>query len=416
MPLKTAVMFCVLMFTLLFLSACGGSGAAPVVGNKWTVMVYMDADNNLDIGAPYDVKEMLDVGSTANVTVLIQYDTRSTPTRRYRVDKGKLTLLEDLGEQNMASSDTLRDFIVSGVQTYPADHYALILWDHGNGWQSGVDKRVASLLEDWGNTNIKSAALPNYVVAKGISEAAAQTGLVLDILGVDACIMATMEAAYEFRNSAAIMVASQDLVQGLGWDYRDLLSRLTQNPTISPVELAKAMVASYRQFAESSAYGFGDQTITALTLGNGIVTLVQEVDALAKRLTMAMDDPETRIAAQQRITAARSQVQQLHAPTYVDLFDFSALLEPGGSPAAIQQALLAITIAEYHGSIRPKAHGMNIVFYDLPVAVNNAMYGFDYINFDPLTGKGSHSSFINDFGWDEMMAEYFGYQYPDLVK
>ena len=59
---------------------------------------------------------------------------------------------------------------------------------------------------------------------------------------------------------------------------------------------------------------------------------------------------------------------------------------------------------------------MNIVFYDLPVAVNNAMYGFDYINFDPLTGKGSHSSFINDFGWDEMMAEYFGYQYPDLVK
>ena len=128
----------------------------------------------------------------------------------------------------------MRDFIAFGVKTYPARHYALILWDHGEGWESGVDKRVSSLLEDWNNTNIKSTPLPNYVVAGGIQDAEVLTGVKLDILGVDACVMATIEAAYEFRNSAGILVASQDLVQGYGWDYRDLLSRLTANPAIAP--------------------------------------------------------------------------------------------------------------------------------------------------------------------------------------
>jgi hypothetical protein len=403
----------ILTFFMLLLTACGGEGGG---GNQWTVMVYMAADNDLEISAPLDIQEMQSVGSTENVTVLLQYDTRSRPTRRYRVEKDRLELLQELGELSMASGDTLRDFIAFGVKTYPARHYALILWDHGEGWESGVDKRVRSLLEDWNNTNIKSTPLPNYVVAGGIQDAEVLTGVKLDILGVDACVMATIEAAYEFRNSAGILVASQDLVQGYGWDYRDLLSRLTANPAIAPQDLAAAMVDSYRQFVESPSWGYGDQTISALTLGAGMETLAQEVDALARRLKASLDDPATRDAALQRIADARAQAQQLRPPTYVDVDDFSSLLEPSDSLTPLQNALRAITIAEYHGAKRPRAHGLNIVFYDLPEAVRYSVYGFDYVNYDPATGKGSRSSFINDFTWDELMADFFAYKYPDLVK
>jgi hypothetical protein len=422
--------FFILLSALLLCVACGGGGGSagppPVVGNQWTVMVYMAADNDLDVAsAPLDIQEMLTVGSSANVTVLLQYDTRTTPTRLYRVEKGSLALLHELGELNMASGDTLRDFITFGVKNYPARHYALILWDHGNGWESGVDgsgfiaptgKRVLSLLEDWNNTNIKGATLPNVAVAKGIGEAEAITGIKLDILGVDACLMATIEAAYEFRNSAAILVASQDVVQGYGWDYHDLLGRLTANPLMSARELAVNMVDSYRQFAESPAWGYGDQAIAALTLGAGMETLAREVDALARRLKASLDDPATRDAARQRIADARAGVQGFWPPTYVDLDDFSALLEPTASLTPVQEALRAITIAAYHGAKRPNAHGLDIVFYDLPAAVLYSVYQFDYANYDLATGKGSHSSFINDFTWDEMMAEFFKYQYPDLVK
>jgi hypothetical protein len=100
----------------------------------------------------------------------------------------------------------------------------------------------------------------------------------------------------------------------------------------------------------------------------------------------------------------------------VDLDDFSSLLEPAASLTPVQEALRAITIAEYHGAKRPRAHGLDIVFYDLPKALDYSVYQFDYANYDPATGKGSHSSFINDFAWDEMMAEFFAYQYPDLVQ
>ncbi len=382
-------------------------------------MVYMAADNNLDISAPLDVQEMLDIGSTANVTVLVQFDSRTTPTRRYRIDKGQLVLLQDLGEQNMASPDTLRDFIQYGVTSHPAGHYALILSSHGDGWQSGVDgvyKRVQSILEDWNNTNVKTSPLPNFAVAAGIRAAGTLTGVKLDILGVDACIMATLEAAYEFRDSADILIASQDLVQGQGWDYRDLLGRLTAQPAMNPRELATAIVDSYRSFSESTAWGYGNQTISALTLGSGIEAVAKEVDALSMRVKAFLDDPTTRDAAVQMITNARLNTQQLSPPTHVDLYDFSTKLEPGASMTPLQTALKTITIAEYHGSKRPNAHGLNIVFYDLPATVASSVYGFDYVNYDPTTRKGSHSSFINDFNWDEMMSDYFTSKYPEYFR
>lgn len=405
----------IVIFLTLLLGACSGDET-----RNWTIMVYMDADNNLDFAAPLDVQEMLDIGSSENVTVIVQFDSRSTPTRRYRIDRGQLTLLKDLGEQNMASSDTLRDFIVAGMEEYPAEHFALIIWDHGYGWESGIDKRVASLLQDWNNTNVKTAPLPNYVVAQGINGATDRTGIKLDILGIDACLMASIEAVYEFRNSAAIMVASQDIVQGLGWDYRDLLGRLTENPIISPTELAALMVESYRQQVEApshtAVYGSGDQTIVALMLGSGIETLAQEVDRLARRLMTSLDDPVTRTDTVLRILTARAAAQQLQPPTYVDLVDFSRLLEPEKTPTPIEKALMDVTIAEYHGAKRPNAHGVNIVFYDLPEALKYSVYSFDYVNYNSATGTGSHSSFINTYNWDEMMTKYFLFAYPTMLQ
>lgn len=407
-------MYLLLLLTL-FLSSCGGSAEHH---RSWTVMVYMAADNDLDVAAPLDVQEMLGVGSTDNVTIVLQYDSRSTPTKRYRIDRGQLTLLSGLGEQNMASVDTLKDFVVSSMTGFPADHYALILSDHGGGWQSGVDKRVASILEDWNNAPYLKASKPlsNIEVSTALRMATEKTGKPLDILGIDACLMATIEAVYEFRNNAAIMVASQNNVQGLGWDYLDLLTRLTQSPEMSPAEFASAMVESYRQFAESAAYGYGDQTLSALSLGSGVDILAHEVDSLAQRLKAALDALETRNATTDKITAARTASQQFQPPTYVDLVDFSMQSEPETTPNRIATSLQAITIAEYHGAKLPRAHGLNIVLFDLPTAVNSSVYNFDYTNYDPATGKGSLTSFILDFTWNEMLSTYFTFQYPNLIN
>lgn len=377
-------------------------------------MVYMDADNNLSSTSPYDLNEMEEVGSTDNVNIIVQYDVPGGTTRIYKVEKGGLTLLSDLGEKDMASGDTLRDFISYGAQNFPAEHYSLILWDHGNGWKSpGLRAQKRSIFIDQDNG---TDFLSNYYVANAIKSAADASGIKIDILGIDACIMATIEAAYEFRNSASILVASQDLIQNKGWDYKDLLGRLAANTGMTPQELATNMVESYKQYAESPSYGWGDQTISAISLGSGVENLAKEVDALAQGLKTKMEDPSTRDAALALITGSRDAVQEFDLVTspgtYADLYDFSRLIE--GESASIQTALKNITIAEYHGTQRPQAHGLSIVFYDLPFAQQYSVYDSDYINYDQTTGKGSRIGFINDFSWDEMMHTYFNYQYPQM--
>jgi hypothetical protein len=424
---------------LAFFCACSdvsSNDARGAAGRQWTFMVYMAADNDLDVAAEYDIKELMSIGSSSNVTILLQYDTRTTPTRLYLVEKDRLELLRDLGELSMADSDTLRDFVAFCINGYPAKYYTLVLWDHGNGWESGVDGNgfqsvaevnkmatraanpfVKSLLVDWNNTDIRTTPLPNIGVYNGLREAQARTGVRIDILGIDACSMATIEAAYEFRHMADIMVSSQDIMQGLGWDYNDLLGRLAADPRMSPVDLAWNMVDSYRQFVESPAWGYDNQTISAIMLGDGLENLAEKVDGLALSLKAGMDDPETRDATVKMIDDARSEVQSLVPPIYVDLYDFSTILEPAGeSVSPVAKALEEITIAEYHGSKRPNAHGLDIVFYYLPDAVKYSIYGFDYIDYDPVTKKGSLSSFINYFNYDEMMETYFRIRYPDIPE
>jgi len=407
-----------LLLIFLFLAACSSGSGSFVADNQWTVMLYMDADNDLDIAAPYDLQEMLAVGSTDNVTFIVQYDTRSTTTQRYKVEKGQLTLLSDLGELDMSAPETLRDFIVSTIAAYPAKHYALILWDHGNGWDSAPVKVARSILVDVTNNGSEASLTANNLVAGAIHDAEGTTGVHLDLLGIDACMMSTLEAAYEFRNAASIMVASQELMQGRGWDYTDLFGRWTANPLMMPEDLAGAMVASYKSFVESSAYGYGDQTIAALRLGDYIGDVARAADTLAVSLIKRMNDSATQAATLAAITTARNNVQEFcDAVTpglYVDLYDFSLLLEGEGSP--IQQAISAATIAEYHGTKRPNAHGLSIVFYNLPDAYQygSSYYDTNYHNYNSATGTGDNGAFINEFNWDEMMHTYLSLQYPEL--
>lgn len=414
------------IIVLLPLTGCGGGGgnsATPVgkgSGNSWTVMVYMDADNDLDVDAPYDLQAMQQVGSTDKVTVLVQTDTRSSTTKRYKVEKGSLKLLKDLGELDMSEAGTLKDFIVSSAHDYPAQHYALVLWDHGNGWKS--------ILVDTTNDGTNAQAASNVLVSQGIQQAEAEAGIKLDILGVDACIMATLEAAYQFRKVADYLVASQEVVQAYGWDYRDLLWRLTANPAMSPQQLAASMVQSYGNFVQSLAGGAGDdQTMSAIKLGSDLELLASRVNGLALSLMSRLNDPATRQATLDAITALRGSdtlpgtVQEFDPytspATYVDLYDFCKQLEASDAATSVHDTLASITVAEYHGPGRPKAHGLSIVFFNLPEALSYStpVYDPSYTRYDPATGAGSQLDFINRYQWADFMHLYFSYRYPALL-
>jgi hypothetical protein len=413
----------VFLFFLLLAISCGSSSSPsnPVTGNKWTVMIYLDADNELVPWALTDIEEMQTIGSTQNVTVILQYDKEGATTKRYKVEKGSLTLIEDLSELNMSDPETIENFVTYSVTNYPADHYALILWDHGQGWKGRIvagSTSTKSMFNDYDN-GIYNSFLSNYYIALALANAQSLTGVKLDILGIDACEMSVIEAAYEFREVADILVGSQELLSVWGWDYDDLLKRLTNKPSMTPVDFALAMVDSFKNYYSNSS--LNDQTIAALTLTNkyssdgasDISTLAQSVDNLALRLISLMEDSSTQTATLQTITNTRETVQEFDY-IYVDLVDFSRLLDGDNSP--VIQEYNKILLGEYHGSEQTNAHGLSIVFFDRSSSLDYYYYDSDYCNFDPETETGSRISFINQFNWDEMLHTYFALQYPDLTN
>ena len=413
--------FFVIVYLLFLMSivSCGsggdgGSHKPPVEGNQWTIMIYLDADNDLGSWANLDIKEMMEIGSTENISLIMQVDGRNVTTKRYKVEKGSLTLLADLGELDMANGETLRAFISDTISGYPAEHYALIIWDHGQGWKGTAATK--SIFNDYDNGRFNTY-LSNYYIARALSDARSETGVKLDLLGIDACNMSVIEAAYEFRDAADILVASQELVSAYGWDYDDLFLRLSRHPDQTPAELAKNMVNSFRDYYAQSPYA--NQTIAAIALDKkyssdgkaDISTLATAVNDLALSLSALMADSATRNVTLDLLTVSRVNVREFEY-IYVDLVDFCSGI--AGEDSAVEQEFNKILMAEYHGAEQTDAHGLSIVFFNRSTPADELVYDPSYRNFNEETLTGSRIAFINEFYWDEMMHEYYALQYPDL--
>ena len=400
-----------LLLMLLFFVSCGNN----TTPKTWTIFVYMDGDNNLDLAALDDLEEMKAVGSSDNVKVVLQLDLRGVTTKRYLVEKGSTKLISDLGELDMAAPQTITDFLVWAKSAYPAERTVLILWNHGNGWDQGDGPSVLSsprrsILYDEDNNGVNAPFLSNFKVRNAISN----SGIKIDVLGLDASIMGTIEALYEFRGLAPIIITSQEVGESHGWDYKTILSRLEADPGMGTEDLATVVVGSYRDFFEGTFYPQNPiyekkHTISALRTVY-MNQIAQEADSLAGGLISLMDVPFTRGDTLTLIRTARQGVQAIdyyvQPFVYVDLVDIERLL---GKGAAISQLISDATIAEYHGSARRNAHGVSIVFFKMPDATG-LTYDPNYKNYDPQTLTGNAGEFIYIFRWDEFLQKYYSYE------
>ena len=108
-------------------------------------MVYMAGDNNLSTAGENDLEEMRRVGSSDAVNVLVEFDNAGARgTNRYLVRRnGVGERLEAMGETDSGDPRTIVDFIAWAAKEYPAERTALILWNHGGGWEPSEIDRIA---------------------------------------------------------------------------------------------------------------------------------------------------------------------------------------------------------------------------------------------------------------------------------
>ena len=395
-----------MLFFLLFLVSSIGINILPPSASqsaKWTFMVYMAADNNLESVGVDDFLEMSEVGSTAEVNVVVQFDRHAsgTPpyydsrygdwntTKRFYVTQGMTpspeNALMDLGEVNMADPASLLDFINWSITNYPADHYFLDLWDHGMGWRG--------VLRD-GNDYLATKELGTV-----LAEVTEKHGK-MDIIGIDACRM-TVEIVYELMDYTDFFVGSEKDEPLEGWPYDEFLRILVNNPGMGAAAVGKELVDVYvENYEENSLYSVTLSLIRSDMLDELVQAVGDFVYELNRTVPYYGDE----------VKAAKEATERYEEGVEYDLYHFAENLYERVDSRRIREMSLDLMVAvkravayERHwdhpsptnGVHAANAHGLSLWF---PVTVSFPSY--------------RELAFARDTQWDIFLERYLEGEKP----
>lgn len=366
-------------------------------GKEWTVMVYLDGDNNLETYAYLNLGWLEAVGSSEDVNFVVLFDTYSGETSdllyvESAEDGGTVSVGADYGyprEVNMASHDTLEEFIEICVNDFPAQKYALILWDHGGGWRGLC----------WDDTTSEDTGVDDCItmveLRDAIEGAYQDTEEVIDVVAFDLCLMAMPEVAYQVRDYADYVVFSEETVPGYGFPYEDIAGDIVNNALMGPKEFCTVIVEDY------ALYYTGMGGYTTWTMSAFDMAYMDEVTEAVDRLGAELLD-DLRIYMQYyQMDAYRTQ--KYYYPYNVDLEGFALNLiadkqiNDGGIDAAAKEVVQAVEDGIFISMNGPNSDGS----YGMAIYIPSTNEGMHYIkdNYDdvPFATETSWYSFVYAF-------------------
>ena len=271
---------CLLVGLALLVAAWGVVLAKAPSNAAWTVMVYLDGDNNLDPDAHADMAEMAVVGSTAAVNVVVLLDEFDGPANLLKVNAGGSQIVNGFPlngkEADMGDGATLATFVDFVVAKFPAQHYLLDLWDHGDDFRGFA----------WDDHPYADGSPgDDFMTHTEIINALA--GHHFDILAFDGCVMSNLEVAYEYAArgvSADFLVASEIYIPNQGFAYDTILAPLVANPAMDGLALSRTIVDSYVAFYGDGGWQVGLSVVKL----SAVPALVDAVLHLASALEANM--------------------------------------------------------------------------------------------------------------------------------
>lgn len=249
--------------------------ALSVRAAKYTILIYIVGSDleSRDNAGTFNINQMMKVGSTKNINVVIETGGANKPgwftVQRKLVLPGSVLLVSDLGVISMGAASTIKDFMVWGVNRYPADKYIVIFWDHGGGVNGG-----------FGSSEVlpPPTATPINQLVAAVKGAYNSTGKKFEIIGFDTCLLANTEfisGIYPYTN---YFVGSEDLEPGSGWQYDTFLNFINKNPSANGLSIGMEIVNGY------TIQNNGDSTTLSVIDSAAIPNLVTAVDHFAVSL------------------------------------------------------------------------------------------------------------------------------------
>lgn len=362
--------------------------------DTWTVMIYMNGSDLETKGgeATKNLQSLLAVKLPERIRVIIytggtsewQNDLISADHNQiWTVEDNGLVLLENMEPKSLGESDTLAEFINYGHSKYPAEKKALFFWNHGAGSIEGFG---ADELYDYDTLWLSE-------MESAFSKSS--DGDAFDVVGFDACLMASIETASVLEPYADILVASEEVAPGGGWDYEYIFEILAEEKEVNGQELGVAVAKGYYQKYENTDTE-GIVTCSVIDLSK-VSALEDLLGRFAAGLTTEIVQPDALSNVAKARQHSESYGDEPGAVSYdmIDLYDFVDLqkdVDPQLS-AELMQAIDDAVIYEVSGNQRMFSYGLSIYF---PFAAKDH---FDYcldiyqsIDFCP-----QYQQFVADF-------------------
>lgn len=351
-----------------------------------TYLTYEALDNNLyqDLNRILDTLEL--VGSNPQMNLLAQTDNFGPGNAaRYLIKQhpqfGEIVSphvkLGDAAE-NTGDPRVLADSVKWGFSGYPAKMNWLNISTHGMGFAgiSTDDNPEASM-------NIINF---NQAVRAGLS------GKKLDILSFDACLMAMVEVGSELKDTANIMVASEDSTYYWGYGYYQTFSKIAANPAaMNPDQVVRSMVVDVNN------KGASNQTLTiSATDLRKIGELEAELDKLARALRRLMPTQAANI-----IRAAASS-RDFHLAAGIPFRDINRL------GALLKQNVKDAEVAQIVDRINHVLYRRGVIMFSRQSKLQNDQ-GRGLAIYLPTEGKVSglyrQTRFAKTTQWDEFLLD-----------
>ena len=319
----------------------------------WTIMVYLDGDNNMDDYAQMELNEIKSVHINGNVTVVILYDGYGNGNSHFYVAENnsfeEIPLGEVnaswIGEVNMGDSRTLRDFVNYSMANYPAKNYMLELWSHGNGWM-GICQDSSS-----------GDRLTMKKVKNALSESCGAHNKKIDVVVYTACGMGEIENAYAIKDYADYFISSEESFFATGLPHADIIENAVNNSSISPQKMSEMIVNEFSTYYQSAK----SATLSAVNLSN-LDNLIHTLDEFSQNLISNLETNKTEIGD------AYNETESFDGIGIIDLYDFACKIQESfntgtelyNSAQRIMENVTKATVSEWHGSNHQNAHGIGI--------------------------------------------------------
>ncbi len=209
---------------------------------KWVVLAYLNGNNELEpemAAAKHDLEKtaiendiviLLQIGRLDQSAVEILRPDNNDPdpndiwsgVRRYCISKSGSTLLEELGNQNMADPQCLYYFLRWGIQNYPSAHYMLILGGHSC--------EYIGMMNDYSQDRPYIMGIPELSLV--IEYTQKTVGRSIDLLIFDTCLFNNIELLYELgqygSSGVDAVLTYRDNAPARGLSYDELLRTIDE--------------------------------------------------------------------------------------------------------------------------------------------------------------------------------------------